>query len=188
VLKKAKLLALVALTSSLFADTYVTEIENLVLSNNNGEYDITGYFAPYSFGSDSKSNWTFTFANGAGTYQLLGGNISSDNIFGWVKKDVVPNNPEYYMVQYENTPFGWLVFDVDEDGNCKNVYKLAGQNPATKAFSYDINGDGYPDVLSDLECKVTGNMVEFNSTTLQTQEPSVDTTDSLMPPPVPSVN
>ena len=133
-LKKAKLLALVALTSSLFADTYVTEIENLVLSNNNGEYDITGYFAPYNFGSDSKSNWTFTFANGAGTYQLLGDTENGIGIFGWVKRDVTPNDPAYYMVQYEPTPFGWLVFNVDENGNCKNVYKLAGQDLVAKVL------------------------------------------------------
>jgi len=186
-LKKVGLLALVALTSSLIAGTSVTEIERIVLNNQNGKYDITGYFAPYDFGNDSKSNWTFTFANGAGTYQLLGGNISDSNIFGWVKRDVTPNDPMYYMVQYEPTPFGWLVFNVDENGNCKNVYKLAGQDPVTKSFSYDVDGDGVVDDLSDLECKVTDNRVEFYSTTLQTTDSTVNTTDSLMPPSIPTV-
>jgi len=184
-LKKAGLLALVALSSSLVAGTSVTEIERVVLNNQNGKYDITGYFAPYDFGNDSKSNWTFTFANGAGTYQLLGGEISDSNIFGWIKRDVAPNDPMYYMVQYENTRFGWLVFDVDENGNCKNIFKLAGQDPITKSFSYDVDGDGITDILSDLQCSVYGNSVEFYSNTLQTTEPTADTTDALTPPPLP---
>jgi len=166
----------------------VANIEQTVLNNNNGKYAITGYFAPYTFGNDSKSNWTFTFANGAGTYQLLGDTENGIGIFGWVKRDVTPNDPAYYMVQYEPTPFGWLVFNIDENGNCKNVYKLAGQDPVTKSFSYDIDGDGTTDVLSDLECKVAANTVEFYSPTLQTPYPTVDTTDSLMPPSIPSIN
>jgi len=187
--KKAKLLALVALASSAFAEVYVTEIENMVLNNNNGKYDITGYFAKYEFGSDTKSNWTFTFAKSKTTYQLLGDtsdeNIQKMGVFGWVKRDVNPNPPEYYMVQYEPTPFGWLVFNIDENGNCKNVYKLAGQDPVTKSFSYDVDGDGTTDVLSDLECSVIGNSVKFYSPTLQ-GDTTYDPYDSTMPPPIPS--
>jgi len=164
----------------------INVIENTVLTNNSGKYDITGYFAPYTFGSDTKSNWTFTFSSkyGGDTYQLLGDtseeNIQKMGIFGWIKKDVIPNDPMFYMVQYEPTPFGWLLFDIDENGNCKNIYKLAGQNPTTKSFSYDLDGDGKTDILDGLSCKVSGESVEFFSTetTDGITEPSVSTSDS----------
>ena len=189
-LKKVKLFTLTALASSLFAGSNVIDIEKLVLNNNNGKYVVTGYFANYEFGNDSKSNWTFTFASTGDTYQLLGDtseeNIQKMGVFGWVKRDVIPNDPMYYMVKYESTPFGWLVFNIDENGNCKNVYKLAGQNPETKSFSYDIDGDGTTDVLSDLKCKVTDNIVDFNSTALQADDPTAEISDSTMPPPIPS--
>ena len=194
-LKNVKLFALVALASSAFAGAnVVTKIEKDVLKSSSGKYDITGYFAKYAFSDDVKSNWTFTFSDkyGGATYQLLGDtsdeNIQKNGVFGWVKKDVTPNPPEYYMVQYEPTAFGWLVFSVDENGNCKNVYKLAGQNPTTKSFSYDVDEDGTTDVLSDLECKVTGGSVEFYSPILQTETSIIGTTDNLMPPPIPNPN
>jgi len=91
------------------------------------------------------------------------------------------------MVQYESTPFGWLIFNIDDQKNCKNVYKLAGQDPVSKSFSYDIDGDGTTDVLSDLECKVyNDNSVEFFSTTLQSTEPTIDNTNDLVPPSFPT--
>ena len=184
---KIKIVSILFLISTLIADTKIVEIEKAVLDNNNGKYDITGYFAPYTFSSDTKSNWTFTFANGAGTYQLLGDIENGIGVFGWVEKDVKPNPPAYYMVQYESTPFGWLIFNIDDQKNCKNVYKLAGQDPVSKSFSYDIDGDGTTDVLSDLECKVyNDNSVEFFSTTLQSTEPTIDNTNDLVPPSFPT--
>jgi hypothetical protein len=90
-------------------------------------------------------------------------NIKKMGIFGWVKRDVTPNKPMFYMVHYEPTPFGWLLFNIDENGNCKNVYKLAGQDPKTKSFSYDVDGDGKTDKLDGLNCKVFGDKVKFFS-------------------------
>lgn len=103
--------------------------------------------------------------------------------FGWVQRDVVPNAPDYYMVQYEKTPFAWLVFNADDNGNCKNIYKLAGQDPVSKSFSYDVDGDGKVDILNNLNCKVSNGTVEFYSTSTAdiTTPPSVPTEDvSLM--------
>ena len=189
---RKKILTVALLFSTLFGANHITEIETMVLNNNNGKYFITGYFAPYPFGKDNKSNWTFTFVNNKATYQLLGDtsdeNIKKNGVFGWVKRDVTPNPPAYCMVQYEPTSFGWLVFNVDENGNCKNIYKLTGQDPLTKSFSYDIDGDGKPDKLYDLKCKVDDNIVEFYSTTLQTNEPSEDEIEKLMPPSIPQLN
>ena len=159
-LGKAIVLATLLLSSnSVFAadSNPIKKVENKIL--NRDFYYITGYFAPYHFDDDPKSNWTFTFSQryGGGTYQLLGDtseeNIKKNGIFGWVKRDVHPNPPMFYMVQYENTPFGWALFDIDNEHYCKNVYKLAGQDPKTKSFSYDIDGDGQTDTLSDLSCK-----------------------------------
>jgi endonuclease YncB( thermonuclease family) len=161
--------------TNLFTETATTTynaidiIKISVLSHNDGEYDITGYFAYYHFSNDSKSNWTFTFSDkyGGATYQLLGDtseeNIQKMGIFGWVRRDVTPNDPMFYMVRYDSTPFGWLIFDTDADGNCKNIYKLSGQDPITKSFSYDIDGDGKADVISDLKCKISGSKVRFYS-------------------------
>jgi len=135
----------------------------------NTPYEVTGYFAPYHFGEDSKSNWTFTFASTHDTYRLLGDtseeNIKRMGVFGWVKVNVKPNPPLFYMVNYKNDPFGWVLFDIDEKNECKHIYKLAGQDPVTKSFSYDIDGDGKTDELSDLGCRYypSSNEVDFFS-------------------------
>lgn len=160
---KKVLFSSLLIATSLFSMGVKENIENSILSNNNGKYEVTGYFAPYHFSEDSKSNWTFTFANGAGTYQLLGDTENGIGIFGWVKKDVIPNEPAYYMVNYESSPFGWVLFDVDSNGNCKNIFKLAGQDPVTKSFSYDLDDDGKVDILDGISCNVSGNNVEFYS-------------------------
>ena len=140
----------------------ITMIEQKVINHS---YTITGYFAPYHFGNDSKSNWTFTSATTHTTYQLLGDtspeNIKRMGVFSWKRVDVVPNPPSFYMVRFEDDPFGWLIFNIDKSGNCQNIYKLAGQDPKTKAFSYDLDGDGQRDSLQDLGCKVDGNKVKF---------------------------
>ncbi len=134
----------------------IREIERIVLSEQNGTYAITGYFAPYHFGEDPKSNWTFTFTSSHTTYRLLGDtseeNIKRMGIFGWVRVDVRPNPPAFYMVHYRPGRFDWLIFNVDSDKECKHIYKLAGQDPQTKAFSYDIDGDGKADRLKGLGC------------------------------------
>ncbi len=139
----------------------ITGIEQKVVNHS---YTITGYFAPYHFGSDPKSNWTFTSAITHTTYQLLGDtspeNIKKMGVFGWKRVDVSPNPPTFYMIRFEDDPFGWLIFNIDSKGSCKSVYKLAGQDPKTKAFSYDLDEDGKPDRLQ-LDCKVDGNVVKF---------------------------
>ena len=188
-LKKLKLLLVALLASFLFASDDIDKIETMVLNSNSGKYDITGYFAYYRFGSDEKSNWTFTFAKTKRTFQLLGDtseeNIQKMGVFGWVKQDVTPNESMYYMVQYESTPFGWILFSVDESNSCKNIYKLTGQDAVSKSFSYDIDKDGKTDVLSDLKCKVNGDSVEFYSPTLQVNESDFD---DLLPPSLPIFN
>ena len=140
----------------------VVKIEQKVINKN---YSISGYFAPYHFGDDPKSNWTFTSASSGTTYQLLGDtsqeNIKKMGVFGWKRVDVVPNPPLFYMVRFEDDPFGWLIFSIDKSGNCQNIYKLAGQDPKTKAFSYDIDGDGKMDSLKELGCKVDKDKVKF---------------------------
>ena len=83
-------------------------------------------------------------------------------VFGWVKVNVKPNPPLFYMVNYKNDPFGWVLFDVDEKNECKHIYKLAGQDPVTKSFSYDIDGDGKTDELSDLSCRYYPSSNEVN--------------------------
>ena len=144
----------------------VTKIVDTLMQSGDGIYELTGYFAPYRFGDDPKSNWTFTFVQSGDTYQLLGDtsseNISKVGIFGWKKVDVIPNPPQFYMVHYDNTPFGWIVFSIDNKGNCKNVYKLAGQDPSSKSFSYDIDSDGKIDRLKAVGCRLLqGERVKF---------------------------
>ncbi len=143
----------------------IQKIEHEILANDDGAYPITGYFAPYRFGDDPKSNWTFTFASNGDTYRLLGDtseeNIKKMGVFGWVKVNVRPNPPLFYMVHYKNDPFGWVIFNIDANNSCKNIYKLAGQDPNTKAFSYDVDGDGKTDKLEDLTCKFFGDRVKF---------------------------
>lgn len=143
----------------------IQSIEYEILANDDGTYPITGYFAPYHFGDDPKSNWTFIFASKGDTYRLLGDtseeNIKKMGVFGWVKVDVRPNPPLFYMVHYKKDPFGWVIFNIDANSDCKNIYKLAGQDPNTKAFSYDVDGDGKTDKLNDLTCKFLGDRVKF---------------------------
>jgi len=152
-------------TASLAGYDPIKGVEAEVLKNT--PYEVTGYFAPYHFGEDSKSNWTFTFASTHDTYRLLGDtseeNIKKMGVFGWVKVNVKPNPPLFYMVNYKNDPFGWVLFDIDEKNECKHIYKLAGQDPVTKSFSYDIDGDGKTDELSDLSCRYypSSNEVDF---------------------------
>ena len=148
------------------AQDSIKEIEKIVLSEQNGTYAITGYFAPYHFGEDPKSNWTFTFASSHTTYRLLGDtseeNIKRMGIFGWVRVDVRPNPPAFYMVHYRPGKFDWLIFNLDSDKRCKHIYKLVGQDPQTKAFSYDIDGDGKADRLDGLGCElITKERVRF---------------------------
>ncbi len=143
----------------------ILEIEHEILANDDGIYPITGYFAHYHFGNDPKSNWTFTFASNGDTYQLLGDtseeNIKKMGVFGWIKVNVRPNPPLFYMVRYKNDPFGWVIFNIDVNNSCKNIYKLADQNQNTKAFSYDVDADGKTDKLEDLTCKFFGDRVKF---------------------------
>ena len=66
-----------AFTASLLCANSIESIENAVVQNSGGKYDITGYFAKYDFNKDGKtdkSDWTFTFSSkyGGETYQLLG--------------------------------------------------------------------------------------------------------------------
>lgn len=196
--KKVGLLSLVTATSLLFAETAVTKIENEILNNNNGKYPIAGYFSWYEFSSDTKSNWTFTVWPNGPTYQLLGdtseANLKRVGVFGWKPTNVTPNEPLFYMVQYDlNDRFGWLLFQKDANNNCADIYKLAGQDEVTKGFKYDVNGDGKPDKLIDLKCSVNGDYVEFYSETLQNNTPAADTlvppslttADELTPPPLP---
>jgi len=188
-IKGAALLS--AFTASLLCANSIDSVENTVVQNSNGKYDITGYFAQYDFdnnGKFDKSDWTFTFAKFPGTYQLLGDtseeNLEKMGVFGWKKVDVTPNEPLFYMVQYDpnDTKFGWLLFQKDANNNCTAVYKLAGQNPDTKAFSYDINGDGKADKLTNLTCKVDGESVTFtkvnSATTSTTSSAPTDVTNA----------
>ena len=156
-----KFLLLVLLLNSL---SFAEEIAKVVYEvTKNSKYPIAGYFAPYHFNDDAKSNWTFTFANGLGTYQLLGDTQNGIGVFGWIKRDVKPNLPMYYMVNYKQDPFGWILFNVDDNDNCKDIYKLAGQDSKTKSFSYDIDQDGKIDNLSNyLKCKIINNNVYFS--------------------------
>jgi len=171
--------------TSLFSANYLVEsIEKSVVANSGGTYNITGYFSSYTFGNDAKSNWTFTFYPDGPTYQLLGDtsedNIKKMGVFGWVKRDVNPKEPMYYMVQYENTPFGWLLFDIDENGYCKNIFKLAGQDPNNKSFCYDVDGDGSRDILSNLSCRVSGDSVKFYFTNIdETTPPALPVIDNM---------
>ncbi|GEM_PF-1243364 len=156
-LKGATALSLIAAT--LLNAGAIEDVENAVVAKNGGQYDITGYFSPYHFSNDSKSNWVFVFSKkyGQSTYQLLGDtspeNLQKMGVFGWKKVSISPlPDPLFYMTRFGNGKFDWLLFTLD--GNkCKNVYKLAGQDPNTKAFSYDVDGDGKTDVLKDLTCQ-----------------------------------
>ncbi|BCD68499.1 hypothetical protein [Nitratiruptor sp. YY09-18] len=168
-IKKSFAIALSLFATSLFAANYpsspISNIENTIVSQHSGIYTITGYFAPYKFSNDAKSNWTYTAAPDGPTFQLLGDtseeNIKKYGIFGWKPVNVKPNPPMFYMIHYGNGKFDWLLFQKDQNNNCTNIYKLVGQNPNTKAFNYDIDGDGKIDKLSNLGCTISGNKVRF---------------------------
>ena len=120
--------------SSLVANT--VELEKSL--KNTGKYNISGAFAPYTFGEDSKSNWTFNFTGIDGAYQLLGEAGTDKNVFGWKKANITPKSPTFYMVNLGDwdkdgdTKFDWLVLTTDG----KTIYKLAGADPKTGAFAY----------------------------------------------------
>jgi len=183
IIKSATLLS--AFTASLLCANSIESVENAVVQNSGGKYAITGYFAQYDFdnnGKIDKSDWTFTFAKAPGTYQLLGDLENGIGVFKWKKVNVTPNEPSFYMVNYDpnDTKFGWILFQKDTNNNCTAVYKLAGQNPDTKAFSYDVDGDGKADKLTNLTCKVNGESVTFtkvnNKTTSSSASAPTDVT------------
>ena len=134
------------------------------------DYSITGYFTYHKFSVDEKSNWVFSFVGGNESYQLLGEKPTETNIFGWKKTDVKVSKPEYYMVHYDKEDrFGWLIFKTDENGECTNIYKLAGQRD-DGSFNYDIDKNNIIDDLRhltsedvSLKCKIdlTNNKVHF---------------------------
>ena len=160
--------------SSLLAGAMTSdEIVKEVMSKNSGKYQISGTFAKYEFSKDEKSNWTFTLLNGD-TYQLLGDtskkNIKAMGPFGWKKVDVEPNEPLFYAVNYSKNSFDWLFFTIDKYGNCKKIYKLAGQDSKTLGFDYDFDKDGKIETVDMLDCKVNGNEVIFTTFTKENFE------------------
>jgi len=111
------------------------------------KYSISGEFASYDFNGDGKinpSDWTFTTPQSE-VYQLLGDlseeNIAKVGVFGWkLLNGFRANAPTFYLA--------FLSQDVDKDGSTKfdwvvvekssgSVYKLAGQDPVSKSFSYE---------------------------------------------------
>ena len=168
-------LTMLSLTlSSLFAGAMTSdEIAKEVMSTNSGKYQISGTFARYEFSDDEKSNWTFTLLNGD-TYQLLGDtstkNLKAMGAFGWKKVDIKPNEPSFYAVNYTKDSFDWLFFSVDKSGNCKKIYKLAGQDSKTLGFDYDFDKDGSVETVDMLDCKVNGNEVTFTTFTKRSFE------------------
>ncbi len=143
----------------------IQKIKSQILQKS--EYKITGYFSPYDFDHDGEidkpSDWVYVSLSTSHTYQLLGDmskeNLERVGIFGWKRVEIPHPHSLFYMVKFGEDKFDWLIFSA-QDKHCNHIYKLSGQDPSTKAFSYDIDGDGKNDMI-DLQCEIIEDEVRF---------------------------
>jgi len=119
----------IVLANTLFAKTDLGMLENFMGMAKT--FPITGAYSSYDFEKDGKidaNDWVFKFVKYDGVYRLLGNEPTQSNLFGWKRVDIVPNEPQFFMINlgdWDNDGdkrFDWLVLTTDG----KSVYKLDG--------------------------------------------------------------
>jgi hypothetical protein len=159
-----KLMLTLAVAVALFGST-AEEVRDYLIQKS--KFDIAGKFYMYDFDNDgiNYNDWIFKANNGE-QYRLLGQNPTPDNVFGWKKllnPPYLSGEPEGYFVPIympnEDPKFSWIYIVA----STKQVYKLIGANPNNTLRYLDIDGDGTPDPLPDINVDIVDDMIIVTS-------------------------
>ncbi len=119
------------------------------------ELAVSGEFSQYDFiGVESAFDWTFTTPSGV-VYQLQGNAPTANDVFGWKKVTVTPNEASWYMSYLGdwdsdgNSKFDWIL--VSNGSNA--VYKLSGVTDSGN-FAYSSKID-VPYTVSNDKTKIS---------------------------------
>jgi len=155
-----KIILGLAAAVALFGAT-AQEVESYLVQK--GEFDIAGKFYMYDFDKNgiNYNDWIF-LANNGEYYRLLGEQPTPNNVFGWKKLSNPPQlNGEpngYFAPIYmpgDDPKFSWVYVVA----STHQLYKLVGANPNNTLRYLDINGDGYPDALPDIEVEIVDGKI-----------------------------
>lgn len=140
---------------------YVQDLEKFLVQKQ--RFVVNGIFYMYDFNQDNKiarSDWIYLSDDDGNAYQLLGVPLAPNNAFGWLALDYFPDDLDFenfsglfVYIKYPGDPqkfFSWLYVMLDG-----SVYKLMGATPNGNFVYLDIDNDGRPDPLPDIDFNIS---------------------------------